>query len=186
MKKLKILICSICAGCLLPLSSLQAQNISVRGGIYDFTDMTASEVYRIAPTVQAGLPLWKRNQLCMEALPGFSFKSKRYNEHHHYLYMFPVMFSLNYSATNSDAKVYPVFSAGATLLGKADHNVFMEKTIYAFTYGFNAGSGIRILCKNNNLISFTLSYNLLIPPVMEKINPSGVMIMLGYHFKNKE
>jgi hypothetical protein len=103
--------------------SLQAQTVSLRAGIWDFTDMTASEIYRFAPTIQVGLPLWKHNQLCLEALPGFSFRAKSFNENYHYLYMVPLVFSMNYTANNSGGKVLPVFSAGASLLGKADNNV---------------------------------------------------------------
>lgn len=183
MKKWKILIFSFCIGAFLPLCPLHAQDISVRAGIYDFTGMAASEIYIFAPTLQVGLPLWKRNKMSLEAVPGFSFKSKKYNEHHHYLYMAPLLLSMNYEAGNPDSKVFPVFSFGGSVLGKADHNFYMEKAIYSFTYGFNAGAGIYVLCKNNNRLSFTLTYNLLIPPVMEKVNSSGMFLMFGYHFK---
>ncbi|MBI5539839.1 MAG: hypothetical protein HY951_07255 [Bacteroidia bacterium] len=185
MKKLKILIYSICIGAFFPVGSLYAQNVSIRAGIYDFTGMAASEIYRVAPTIQFGIPVWQRNKLCMEVIPGFSFKSKDYNENHHYLYMVPLLFSMNYTAANPDTKVFPVFSSGFTFLGKADHNVFMDKPIYSFTYGFHLGTGIRAICKNKSQLSLTLTYNLLIPPVMEKVNPSGVLIMIGYHFKVK-
>ena len=185
MKILKILIFSICTGIFLPIFSLHAQNVSIRAGIYDFTGMAASEIYRVAPTIQIGIPLWKQNKLYLEALPGFSFKSKRYNEHHHYLYMVPLLFSMNYTADNPGSKVFPVLSTGVSFLGKADHNIYMEKTISSVTYGFHASAGIHMLCKNKSQISFTLTYNLLIAPVMEKINPSGMLIMVGYHFKAK-
>lgn len=180
--------CSFIIGIIQISSNSYAQNASFRLGIYDFTGMAASEIYIYAPTIQFGIPVWTNNRLSMEVMPGFSYNSRKYVENYHKLYMVPLLFNMNYKADNPGKNVFPVLSYGLSFLGKADHNNYMERTVRSFTYGFHASVGLHFINKNSREFSFNLTYNLCIPPVMEKINPSGVIIMFGYHFtgKNKE
>jgi hypothetical protein len=163
---------------IIPLS-LRSQPISVRAGIYDFTDITAREFYVLAPTVVAGYDAWRKSQLSFCVSAGFSFNSIKYNDHRHYLYMIPVFLTMNYDLLNPDAKVWPVIGGGLSLIGKADQNKDFSKTIYSFTYGYHATGGVHIRLKKGLIITADLTYNLLLPPVMEELNVSGVIAAFG-------
>ena len=110
---------------------------------------------------------------------GFSFTAIKYNDHHHYLYLVPVMVTMNYELPNPGAKVFPVIGAGISLLGKADHNKDFANTSYSFTYGYHASLGIRIKTKGSLIWTVDITYNFLVPPVIEELNVSGVIVTVG-------
>jgi hypothetical protein len=163
----------------------KAQIPSVRVGIYDFVDNTASEFYVLAPTVMFGYDIWKRSQLDLELSTGFSFNRTRYNSHYHYLYMIPCMTTVFYNLPNPGVKVWPSIGMGVSLLGKADHNKDFEKTHYSLAYGFHATGRLNFPLKGDLLLTLDMTYNLLIPPVIEEANLSGVILTVGLNFSAK-
>lgn len=162
-----------------------AQTPSVRFGIYDFAGNAASEFYLLAPTVIVGYEVWKRSQLDLEVSTGFAFNQIRYNSHYHYLYMVPVMATIFYNLPNPGEKVWPSFGMGISLLGKADQNRDFDKTHYSLAYGYNATGRLNVTLKENFYLSFDMTYNLLLPPVLEEINLSGVILTVGLNFLAK-
>jgi hypothetical protein len=163
----------------------KAQIPSVRVGIYDFVDNTASEFYVLAPTVLFGYDVWKRSQLDLEISTGFSFNQTRYNSHYHYLYMILFMGTVYYSLPNPGVKVWPSIGMGVSLLGKADHNRDFAKTHYSLAYGYHATGRLNVPLKGDLLLTLEMTYNLLIPPVMEEVNLSGVILTIGLNFSTK-
>ena len=163
----------------------KAQIPSVRVGIYDFVDNTASEFYVLAPTVMFGYDVWKRSQLDLQISTGFSFNRTRYNSHYHYLYMIPCMATVFYNLPNPGVKVWPGIGMGVSLLGKADHNKDFDKTHYSLAYGYHATGRLNIPLKGDLLLTLEMTYNLLIPPAIEEVNLSGVILTIGLNFPAK-
>jgi hypothetical protein len=163
----------------------KAQIPSVRVGIYDFVNNTASEFYVLAPTVLLGYDVWKRSQLDLEISTGFSFNRTSYNSHYHYLYMIPVMATVYYDLPNPGVKVWPSIGMGVSLLGKADHNIDFEKTHNSLAYGFHTTGRLNVPLKGDLPLTIEMTYNLMIPPAMEEVNPSGVILSIGLNFPAK-
>jgi len=185
MKSLRILIYSMLTMLIFGSSVSKAQIPSVRVGIYDFVDNTASEFYVLAPTVMFGYDVWKRSQLDLQISTGFSFNRTRYNSHYHYLYMIPCMATVFYNLPNPGVKVWPGIGMGVSLLGKADHNKDFDKTHYSLAYGYHATGRLNIPLKGDLLLTLEMTYNLLIPPAIEEVNLSGVILTIGLNFPAK-
>ena len=185
MKLLRILIYSILTNLIFGYSVSEAQVPSVRIGIYDFVNNTASEFYVLAPTVMFGYNVWKRSQLAFEISTGFSFNRTRYNSHYHYLYMIPLMATVYYNLPNPGVNVWPSIGLGAGLLGKADHNKDFDKTHYSLAYGYHATGRFNIPLKRELLLTLEMTYNLLIPPAIEEVNLSGIILTFGLNFPIK-
>ena len=182
MKSLRILIYSMLTLSIFGSSVSKAQIPSVRVGIYDFVDNTASEFYVLAPTVMVGYDVWKRSQLDLELSTGLSFNRTRYNSHYHYLYMIPFMATVYYNLPNPGAKIWPGIGMGVSLLWKADQNRGFDKTHYSLAYGYHATGRLNVPLKGDLLLTLEMTYNLLIPPVMEEVNLSGVILTIGLSF----
>jgi hypothetical protein len=91
MRPLKILICKIVVAlCMVP-SAGWSQSLLLRSGIYDFTDNTAREFYKVAVVFSAGANVWNRERMHLSVSAGLGFNSVRYNGHRHNLYMIPVI-----------------------------------------------------------------------------------------------
>ncbi len=156
------------------------QGFHISAGGYFFTDNTASEFYYWAPEIYAGFEVWKKSGFSLEAETGLGFNSIRYNDHHHLLFLVPLSFSANYEVRITGSRIWPVFGCGMILLGKADVNKSLDKIHYALTWGFQLTPGLRIALKKNWILQLDMSYNLLIPPVADDINLSGVSIAAGF------
>jgi len=182
MKSLRILIYSMLTLSIFGSSVSKAQIPSVRVGIYDFVDNTASEFYVLAPTVMVGYDVWKRSQLDLELSTGLSFNRTRYNSHYHYLYMIPFMATVYYNLPNPGAKIWPGIGMGVSLLWKADQNRGFDKTHYSLAYGYHATGRLNVPLKGDLLLTLEMTYNLLIPPVMEEVNLSGMILTIGLSF----
>ena len=185
MKSLRILIYSILAILISGSTVSKAQIPSVRVGIYDFVGNTASEFYILAPTVMLGYDVWKRSLLDLQISTGFSFNRVRYNSHYHYLYMIPFMATVYYNLPNPGVKVWPSIGMGTSLLGKADHNKDFDKTHYSLAYGYHVTGRLNVPLKGDLLLTLEMTYNLLIPPVIEEVNLSGVILTIGLNFPAK-
>jgi hypothetical protein len=185
MKSLRNLISSVLTILIFGSSVSKAQIPSVRVGIYDFVDNTASEFYVLAPTVMFGYDVWKRSQLNLELSTGLSFNRTRYNSHYHYLYMIPFMATVYYNLPNPGAKIWPGIGMGVSLLWKTDHNRDFDKTHYSLAYGYHATGRLNVPLKGDLLLTLEMTYNLLIPPVMEEVNLSGVILTVGLNFPVK-
>lgn len=160
-----------------------SQNLSLKAGIYDFTDNTATEFYTLAPGIFADYDVAGFSRLKINTGMGFAFNAIKYNEHRHFLYFIPVFISLKYELVNPESKLKPVIGAGFSLAGKADQNQDFDKTHYAFTYGYHVLGSLDWQMKDRLSIIFDLRYNLLLNPVMEEINTSGVVSSVGVKFK---
>jgi hypothetical protein len=158
---------------------IKGQAVSIRAGIYDFTDITAREFYVLAPAILAGYNVWQKSRLSLQLSTGLSFNSVKYNDHRHYLYMVPVLLTVNYDLLNPDSKVHPVIGAGIGLMGKADVNSSLEKTHYSMTYGYHATGGLHFLLKQKVTLTLELTYNLLFPPVPEELDIAGLITTVG-------
>jgi len=185
MKSLKILIYSMLTIFIFGSSVSKAQIPSVRVGIYDFVDNTASEFYVLAPTMILGYDILKISQLNLEVSTGFSFNRIRYNSHYHFLYMIPLMPTMYYNLLNPDSKVWPSIGIGVSMLGKADHNRDFDKTHYSLAYGYHATGRLNIPVKGDLLLILEMTYNLLIPPRLEEVNLSGVILTVGLKFPDR-
>ena len=179
MKSLRILICSILLFSVFMGDEGNCQPFSVRTGLYIFTDNTSSEFYLLAPTLLAGYDLWKKSRLSLNLASGLSFNSFKYNDHRHNLYMVPLMVTVNYGFLNPGTRVRPFIGMGMELMGKADQNRDFEKTIWSLTYGYHATGGLRWRLNRKLLLTFDMTWNLLMPPVMEDVNMSGIILMVG-------
>jgi hypothetical protein len=99
--------------------------------------------------------------------------------------MIPLMTTVYYNLPNPDAKIWPSFGIGASLLGKADHNKDFDKTHYSLAYGYHATGRLNVPLKGDLLLTLEMTYNLLIPPVIEEVNLSGVILTIGLNFSAK-
>jgi outer membrane protein W len=158
----------------------QAQSVSVQTGIYNFTEDLANEFYTLAPGIFAGVDVVSWERLKLNTGAGFAFTPVKYNNHKHLLYFLPVFISLKYDLVNEGSKIKPFVAAGISLAGKADKNRYFDKTHYAFTYGYHIQGGISRRISNILSLQFDMRYNLLITPVMEEINISGVTTTIGF------
>jgi hypothetical protein len=179
------LICNIMAILFSGSYISKAQGSSVRIGIYDFVGNTAAEFYVLAPTVMFGYGVWKQSQLDLQLAAGFSFNQINYNGHHHYLYMVPLMATMYYHLPNPGAKVWPSFGMGIGLMGKADHNKDYDKSHNSLAYGYHATGRLNVSLKEDRLLTLDMTYNLMIPPVKEEVNISGVILTVGLKFPAK-
>lgn len=180
MKWLKILIYSLIIFPLI-ISQLEtnAQYLSIRAGIYDFTDNVATEFYIFAPGVFIDYDIVNISRLKFNACLGFTFNSVKYDNHKHNLYFIPVFLSITYDLTNPESKFKPYIGSGFSLAGKADQNKSFDKTHYSATYGYHAIGGIRHQLKDDIFLQFDMRYNMLINSVMEEINMSGMILSAG-------
>lgn len=181
MKWLTILTFSLAVAFLSPPLAC-SQELSVSAGIYDFTDITTREFYLMAPTLSAGADVWKRTRLSVHLATGLSFTSVKYNSHRHYFYMVPLTATFNYDLLDPGSKVCPVIGMGFRIAGKADRNSDFDRTHYSLTYGYVATGGIHWRPGKKIILSFDLSYNLMMPPVTDELNLSGVSVLLGARF----
>ena len=181
MKWWTILTFSLAATFLAP-ARVSSQELSVAAGIYDFTDITTREFYLLAPTLSIGADMWKKSRMSVHLATGLSFTSVKYNSHRHYFYMVPLTVTVHYDLGDPGSKVYPVIGMGFRLAGKADVNRDFERTHYTLTYGYLAGGGIRWKPVKKITLSFDLMYNLMMPPVPDELNLSGVSVLLGARF----
>ena len=183
MKWLKILICSSLVFLLiLCQKEVRSQYLSTRVGIYDFTDNVATEFYILAPGVFVDYDVITMSRLKFNTCIGFAFNAVKYNEHKHYLYFFPLFTSLIYDLTNPESTIKPYIGAGISFAGKADQNKAFNKTHYSVTYGYHAIGGINYKLKNGLFLQFDMRYNLLLNPVMEEVNMSGIVLTAGVKF----
>lgn len=159
--------------------ALIGQAVSIRAGVYDFTDNTAREFYIIAPTILAGYDVWHKSRLSLQLSTGLSFNSIKYNGHHHYLYMVPLLLTVNYELLNPDSRVHPVIGAGMGIMGKADVNSSLDKTHYSMTYGYHATGGLHFEVNQNLTLTLELTYNLLMPPAPEELDIAGLITTVG-------
>jgi outer membrane protein W len=157
----------------------KAQAVALKAGVYDFTDNTAREFYIIAPTFLAGYDVWHKSRLSLQVSTGLSFNSIKYNGHHHYLYMVPVLLTVNYELLNPDSRIRPVIGAGMGIMGKADVNSSLDNTHYSFTYGYHATGGLHFEVNKKLTLTLELTYNLLMPPVPEELNVAGLITAIG-------
>jgi len=164
---------------------VNGQSLYIRAGIYDFTDNTATEFYTLAPGIFVDYDVLSISRLKINTGLGFAFNAIKYNEHRHYLYFIPVFLSMKYELVNPESKLKPYIGAGFSLAGKADQNRYFDKTHYAFTYGYHALGGLDWQLKEKFSIVFDLRYNLVLNPVMEEINMSGVVSSVGVKLKLK-
>ena len=184
MKWLKILICnsliflvSFCQ------QEVTAQYLSIRVGIYDFTNNVATEFYILSPGIFIDYDIVNISRLKFNTCIGFTFNSIKYNDHKHYLYFLPVFASLTYDLTNSESRFKPYIGAGISFAAKADQNKSFDKTHYSATYGYHAIGGIKYILKDDLFLLFDMRYNLLLNPVMEEVNMSGMILTAGIKFK---
>lgn len=159
--------------------AVKAQAVSLRAGVYDFTDNTAREFYIIAPTFLAGYDVWHKSRLSLQLSTGLSFNSIKYNGHHHYLYMVPILLTVNYAVLNPDSRIHPVIGAGMGIMGKADINSSLDNTHYSFTYGYHATGGLHYELSKNLQLTLELTYNLMMPPVPEELDVAGLITTVG-------
>ena len=158
---------------------MNAQAVSLRAGVYDFTDNTAREFYVIAPTFLAGYDVWHKSRLSLRLSTGLSFNSIKYNGHHHYLYMVPVLLTVSYELLNPDSRIHPVIGAGMGIMGKADVNSSLDKTHYSLTYGYHATGGLHFNVNQNLMLTLELTYNLMMPPAPEELDVAGLITTVG-------
>jgi len=178
MKWWMILTFSIAVTVLAPARAC-SQELSVASGIYDFTDITTREFYLLAPTLSIGADVWKKSRMSIHLTTGLSFTSVKYNSHRHYFYMVPLTVAVFYDLGDPGSKVYPSIGMGFRLAGKADYNRDFERAHYSLTYGYIAGGGIRWKPGKKITYSFDLMYNLMMPPVPDELNLSGVSVLIG-------
>jgi len=185
MKSLIILIYSICAIWFLGFGVSKAQVPTFRAGIYDFVDNTASEFYHRAPTIMVGYDIWKKSQLSNKISTGVSYNRIKYNSHYHYLYMIPLMSTIYYDLPNPGTKIWPSIGAGMGLMWKVDRNKNFDKTHYSLAYGYHATGSLNIPMKGDLILTLEMTYNMLIPPVSEEIDISGIILTIGLNFPVK-
>jgi hypothetical protein len=164
----------------------KGQPVSLRAGLYDFTDITAREFYVIAPTILAGYDVWKKAGLSLELSAGLSFNSVKYNEHRHNLFLMPALFTINYDLMNMGSKVHPVIGAGLSLTGKADINRSLEMTHYSLAYGYHAVGGLHFLVKQKVTLTLELTYNMLMPAAPEELDFAGLITTFGIRLPVKK
>lgn len=161
-----------------PFVSL-AQPLSLRVGIYEFTDVATREFYLLAPSVLAGYELWSKSHLALELSTGLGFRRVKYDDDHHYLYMVPLMMTMNYNLLNPESKVRPVIGFGAGLMGKADKNKNLDKVHYSLTYGYHIRGALEFPIKDKCTFILDMTFNQLLPPMPEVLDLAGVIVCVG-------
>ncbi|NQT76696.1 MAG: hypothetical protein HQ565_03205 [Bacteroidetes bacterium] len=179
MKSLKILTYSLIIMLAVTGEQARSQQWSLKTGIYEFTNITTREFYVLAPVIWGGYDVWTRSRISLHLSGGMGYKSRKYSEDRHHLYLIPFFFTANYTLPNPDARVYAVIGSGFSLMGKADQNMALDKTHYAITYGYHASGSLRFRLKCKPVLAVELTYNLLMPTVTEDINISGLIINFG-------
>ena len=158
---------------------LKGKPVSLRTGIYIFTEETASEFYLLAPAWTVGYDVWHKSRLSLQVSTGFAYNSMKYDDHRHHLYMVPLLVTMTYDLPNPDARIWPCAGMGAGLLGKADQNISYPAVHYSLSYGFHILGGLKIRLKGGWVLQTELLYNFLIPPVADDIGMSGIWLMTG-------
>ncbi len=179
MRSWKILICSISLLCLLLPVSAGAQELSVRSGVYDFTNVTTREFYVLAPTFLIGYDFWTISRISFQVTSGISYNTSKYNADRHHLYMIPLFLTASYNLPNPHARLFPVIGGGFCLMQKFDKNASLQRTHYGITYGFQASGGLRYRFQPGFFITLDIAYNILIPFTTEETNINGFLTTIG-------
>jgi outer membrane protein W len=161
------------------IKPLFSQDLNIRAGVYDFTDIVATEFYIVAPSVFIGYDCFTMSRLKFNVSAGFSYNSIKYNSNRHNLYMIPLFISMIYELPNPKSKIKPYVGGGLSFLSKADNNKSLEKTHYSITYGYHAIGGLYFGIKEKVTLNFDMRYNLLLNPAMEEIDISGIISTVG-------
>lgn len=161
------------------IKPLSSQDLNIRAGVYDFTDIVATEFYIVAPSVFLGYDCLSMSRLKLNVSAGFSYNSIKYNSNRHNLYMIPLFISMIYELPNPESKIKPYVGGGLSFLSKADKNKSLEKAHYSVTYGYHAVGGLYFKIKEKVTLNFDLRYNFLLNPAMEEINISGIISTVG-------
>jgi hypothetical protein len=185
MKPSRISICNLIFLAIILPGRVPAQACSARLGLYEFTDITAREVYINAPALLLGFEIWRMSRLDLQLASGIAYNRFKYNSHHHNLFMVPLTVTLEYDLDNSGANIRPAAGMGLSFMEKIDSNKDLAKTHYSFAYGYHAQGGIRISLSDNLVMTFDLTWNLLLPPVQEDININGILVSLGIEKRGK-
>ena len=157
----------------------KGQELSVRSGLYDFTNITTREFYVVAPTLLVGYDVWTISRLSFQVTSGLSFNTSKYNNDRHFLYMIPLFLTADYHLPNPLARLFPVIGGGFCLMQKIDKNAFLQKTHYGMTYGFQVSGGLRYGLKTGLLLTLDIAYNIFIPFTTEETNINGFLYSFG-------
>ena len=180
MRRLKIMIFKVAWVSIMALPvGLPAQQFHIRAGVYDYLDGVARDYYLCSPTLLLGIDCFTIENLKLNVAAGFGYRSFKYNENKHQLFTVPVFITVNYDLRNNDARLYPSFGMGLSLMAKADKNISLEKTHRSFTYGYHFRGSLNYRSANKLVWFFDILYNLLVPPAMEEINLKGVILTVG-------
>jgi hypothetical protein len=184
MKFSRILICKLFAIGIVALptsvfSQTVPKELSIQGGIYDFTDETSREFYKIAPSLSVAWDVYKRNNLSFSVLSGLSHSSVKYNSRRHHMNLVQLNFLCRYVLTQTDTKIRPYMGSGLGVFFKSDKNKTLNRTHHSFMYGYLINTGIDFPMKNDGTMFLDLKFVFVIPSESEEINVSGVSPTLG-------
>ncbi len=181
MKSLKILTCSLILGIILNSGNLRAQAIGIKAGVYEFTDITASEFYSYAvPAVLVEGEVWKKNHLSLQLTSGLAFTQTTYKSNRHHLFMIPLYITVNYELTNSGAKIFPVLGMGLTFIEKIDKNKDKNYNFNIFEVGYHIDGKLIYRINEKMRLNIGLNYTNMIPMPGEILNINGITPSIGF------
>ncbi|MBL7139007.1 MAG: hypothetical protein ISS17_09560 [Bacteroidales bacterium] len=155
------------------------QELSVRSGIYDFTNLTTREFYVIAPTLLVGYDFWTLSRLSFQVTSGISYNTAKYNADRHHLIMIPLFLTASYNLPNPHARLFPVIGGGLSMMLKMDQNASLSKVHYGLTYGLQASGGLRYALRPGLLLTFDIACHIFVPFTTEETNINGFLYTLG-------
>ncbi len=158
---------------------LFGKDITIKAGIYDFTDNVSKEFYKLAPAFYLDYDIHQVKKLALNISAGYSFTSVEYNAKRHKLSMVPIYLTIQYHLADSGTIFQPYIAGGATLHMKWDKNPWFMNPHFGMTYGYIMQAGLDIPIKQKVFFTADIKYNILIPPAMEELNLSGIISAVG-------
>jgi hypothetical protein len=162
--------------------SVNAKELSIETGMYDFADPVARDFYNIAPSFLIAYDVFYRNGFALNLSSGLIFNSIDYDGNRHNLFIVPIFFNALYYIPMRNSRVKPLFGFGIGIYGKIDHNVNFEQNHYALLYGYDILSGMNIHFSSLLSLRIMFRYNFIIPPRIEDVNIKGINISIGLSF----
>ncbi|KAA3614889.1 MAG: hypothetical protein D8M58_10565 [Calditrichaeota bacterium] len=164
--------------------NINASNLWVSGGLYDFANDVSKEFYKYGWSFRVQYDFLQLSQMNFSISTGGSFSSVPYNGEEHEMYLIPLQFSWRYNFLMEHPTIQPFFGSGIGAFAKMDLNEFFPKRHHAYTYGYHLFSGLEYKISDRVKSKFEMRYNVLIPPTLEDINSSGfdILIGVGYSF----
>lgn len=155
----------------------------INAGVYNFSNDISRQFYKFGWSGKISYDFLELSQLKFSIVSGGSYSKVPYNQEEHEMYLIPLQLSWRYNFVMINSKIYPFFGSGIGGYLKMDQNEIFPKRRYNISYGYHFFTGLEYKISDLLRTRFEMRQNMLIPPALEDIDPSGLDILIGVGYK---